>query len=103
MSSEFESLFAPGHSVWEAMTVVIEKIEPFRTVHKKMREGMYDQELAKVIALQDWRPRINVSSLFASFKNGARPECHYWVPSNRQVQPQDSSSWSQESSGSSDK
>ena len=56
MRPDYESLFAPNMSVWEALKLVIEKVEPFKTKLRALREGSYEEQLAMVMALHDWRP-----------------------------------------------
>ena len=87
MRSEFRSIFTPNHSVWEALQIMMEKVEPFKSELEPLRDGMYEDELAKAMALSTWRPRGAVTSLFDSFQNGGRSVNHYWVPCNRPKLP----------------
>lgn len=66
-SAEYESIFAPNLSVWDALKRVIENVEPFRTELRALREGLYEDELAKVMALHPWRPTVPLKTLFDSF------------------------------------
>ena len=42
MSSDYESLFAPNYSVWEALKKIMEEVEPYKTNLRRLREGSFE-------------------------------------------------------------
>ena len=84
-----ESLFAHNLSVWEALKLVMENVEPFKTNLRALREGLYEEELAKVMALHDWRPMVPIKTLFDSYGDLGCPTIFYEPQFDREEQPQD--------------
>ena len=77
MSSDFASLVAPSSSVWEALMSMIEVVEPFKSELSPLKKELHEEVFAQVMALNPWRPRVCISTLFDSYRKWGAPVCFY--------------------------